>query len=116
MVNVPFSVFGMPSYMYCMLLPRVVARVACKSILKLSKGSSVALICKSSEALVVAGVATESLRNSHPRSLARSTYESPVSPKAKSSAGAKAPVPRVCPKASPTFGMNPGSDMEYWLW
>lgn len=115
MENVPLCVVGDPSYIYCTLRAVVCVRAALRSIFRLRTGSRVMRTCRSSVLLVEAGVAIESLSNSHPRSRALSTYESPVRPKAKSRPYAHAPWLRFCPKASPTLGMNPGSDIEYWF-
>ena len=106
---------GLPLYIYCILLAVVCIREACKSILKLRIGSSVIRICTSSVFVVEAGVAIESLVSNHPKSRARSIYESPISPKAKSSPGDSTEVCLVCPKASPIFGINPGRAITYWL-
>ena len=67
------------------------ARDAVRSIFRLRTGSSVALSCKSSVRLVVAGVASESATISHPFSRALSTYESPTKPNAKSKPGDSGP-------------------------
>ena len=91
---------------------RLSVRDAFRSIFKSRSGSTVAFSCRSRVLLVDAGEAFSS-PNSHPLSCALFRKLSPVNPKAKPSPGAITPPVR-CPKASPMFGMNPGSDMEYW--
>ena len=114
MVNEPLCVVGIPLYMYWMLRARVSVREALRSIFRSRMGSSVARTCRSLVWLVEAGVAMVSAVSSHPLSTARCKKESPVIPKAKPNPGAMTPPVR-CPKASPILGMNPGSDMAYWL-
>ena len=114
MLNVPLCVVGMPLYIYCTLRERLSVRDAFRSIFRSRAGSSVARSCRSLVMLVDAGVAMQSAITSHPFSTALSTYESPVSPKAKPSPGAIT-LPVRCPSMSPMLGRNPGSDIEYWL-
>ena len=113
-LNVPDWVVGMPLYIYWMRRERLSVRDALRSIFRSRRGSSVARSCKSLVVFVVAGVAMLSAMSSQPLSAALSRKLSPVSPKAKPRPGAITPPVR-CPKASPTSGMKPDSDMEYWL-
>ena len=72
MLNVPLCVVGEPSYMNCMLRERFCVREALRSIFRSRTGSSVAFSWKSSLAVLVDGVATDSFMMSHPLSLALS--------------------------------------------
>ena len=72
-----------------------------------------ALICRSSVLLVVAGVAIESFTTNQLLRNALSIYESSMAPKAKSRPGDITPILRVCPNAAPIVGRKPGNAIPY---
>ena len=70
MLNEPLWVVGMPLYMNCTLFALVMVREALRSIFRSRTGSRVAFSCRSSDVLLVEGVAVLSVMSSHSLSMA----------------------------------------------